>query len=228
MNKQIQEPHNLAEALDSIKSGKLVHNKPIKFTEMVDVAVNLVVPKDTTVRGYVKAPEGLSRQCVIAVFADKECEGADYMVTESEVQAFFTNKLYKKCDVCIAEKRYLPILAKVGAKKLGPRKLMPDLRFGTVTENPAEALRVFKHGVISFRGAKSTSKAQKKSVKTEHLIVHVPIGKVSQDTKALKTNFAAFVGSLKEALPARGKIHSIYLSTTMGKAIKLSLDEVTL
>lgn len=225
MNKQVH--CDVSSALEDIKLGKFAVGKQIKFDQSVDLALNITVPKDSGVRGTVVAPNGLSRKCVVAVFADESYADADYMVSESGIADFFAKKLYKKCDVCIATKRYLPVLAKIGGKKLGTRKLMPDAKAGTLTDDPLQALKTFKNGVIAFRGSKSGSKAQKKSAKTEKLIIHASIGKVSQSSEALKENLSALISSIKLAMPPRGKIASAMLSTTMGRSVKVSIEEVS-
>lgn len=227
MSKQVQSL-SISKAIDGIKLGEFVKNKKVKFNESLDIAINLVVPKDSAIRGSVKAPSGLGRKCVTAVFADNVCKDADYMISEDTIQSFFTDKLYKKCDICVAEKRYVPILAKIGAKKLGPRKLMPDLRIGTVTDDIDAAVKIFKEGVILFRGAKSNAKSQQKTLKSEKVIVHACVGKVDQSIEDLKSNIAALVATLKQVMPSKGKIISAMLSTTMGRSVRVSLEEVCL
>lgn len=224
MNKQVQNSLSIESALEAVTRGE--YAKEVKFKQSIDIALRVAVPKDATIRGSIQAPNGLDKKCIAAVFADTNNPDADYMVSEQEIQSFINSKKYKKCDVCIAEKRFVPILARLAAKKLGPRGLMPDMRTGTVSEDIAGTLKNFKNGVISFRGAKSGSKAQKKALKTEKLIIHAPIGSVEQPVSALTGNLQALLGEIKKSMPPKGRIIGASLSTTMGKSVRLKIEEL--
>ena len=75
---------------------------------------------------------------------------------------------------------------------LGPRGLMPNPRAGTVTMDVAKAVEEFKGGKVEFRVNKEGG-------------MHVPIGKVSFDVKALEENFQALMDAVVKARPAAAK-----------------------
>ncbi|MCZ7153842.1 50S ribosomal protein L1, partial [Salmonella enterica] len=82
----------------------------------------------------------------------------------------------------IATPDAMRVVGKLG-QVLGPRGLMPNPKVGTVSPNPAEAVRNAKAGQVRYR----TDKAG---------IIHCTIGKVSFDDEALKSNLQALLADL--------------------------------
>ncbi len=59
--------------------------------------------------------------------------------------------------------------------------------------------------------------------------VHVPIGKVSFDIEALKSNFGAVLDEIQRAKPASAKgryIRKISLSPTMGPSVRIDANRL--
>jgi len=115
-------------------------------------------------------------------------------------------------DVAIATPDLMGQVGRLG-RVLGPRKLMPNPKTGTVTMDVAKAVTDFKGGLVEYRGdAKS------------HGVVHVPIGKVSFPTASLVNNFRSVVEELLRVKPASAKgryVRSVTLSSTMGPGVKI-------
>src|SRR5438874_10389517 len=102
------------------------------------------------------------------------------------------------------------------ARILGPRKLMPNPKTGTVTTDVAKAVNEFKGGRVEYR----TDKVG---------VIHVPIGKVSFDKQALIENFRAVIDELQRAKPASAKgryMKSIAVSSTMGPGVKIDPNQL--
>jgi large subunit ribosomal protein L1 len=92
---------------------------------------------------------------------------------------------------------------------LGPRGLMPNPKVGTVSPNPAEAVKNAKGGQVRYR----TDKAG---------IIHCTIGKASFEPAALSSNLHALLADLIKAKPAQAKgqyLQKISLSSTMGVGV---------
>jgi large subunit ribosomal protein L1 len=86
---------------------------------------------------------------------------------------------------------------------------MPNPKTGTVTPTPAAAVEDVKKGMIEYRA-------------DQYGNIHVMVGKVSFDSKALKENIEYVVSTMVKAKPqtVKGKyITNISLSTTMGPGI---------
>lgn len=192
-----------------------------KFDETVEVAFKLGVdPRhaDQQVRGTVVLPHGTGRTVRVAVFAkgDKAREaeeaGADVIGAEELVQQVEKGEI--NFDLAIATPDMMALVGRLG-RILGPRGLMPNPRAGTVTMDVAKAVEEFKGGKVEFRVNKEGG-------------MHVPIGKVSFDVKALEENFQALMDAVVKARPAAAKgqyIRRVDVSATMGPGIRVNAQE---
>ncbi|HYY23789.1 MAG TPA: 50S ribosomal protein L1, partial [Thermoleophilaceae bacterium] len=84
-------------------------------------------------------------------------------------------------------------------------------RIGTVTNDVGRAVSEAKAGRIEYRTDRTA-------------IVHLPIGKVDFEERALLENYAALIEEIQRARPAAAKgryIKTITLSTTMGPGVKV-------
>ncbi len=186
-----------------------------KFTESVDVAVNLGVDprkSDQVVRGSTVLPHGTGKNVRVAVFAQGEnaekakAAGADVVGFEDLAEAIKKGNL--DFDVVIATPDAMRVVGQLG-QILGPRGLMPNPKVGTVTPDVETAVKNAKAGQVRYR----TDKAG---------IIHARIGNVDFEPEALKENLEALLADLKKAKPAAAKgqyMKKISLSTTMGPGI---------
>ena len=113
-------------------------------------------------------------------------------------------------DVMVATPDMMPALGKLG-KILGPKGLMPNPKTGTVTTDPAKAVKDVKNGRIEYRTDSYGN-------------IHVPIGKVSFDTAKLIENLDSFMNLIIKTKPSvvKGKyILNISLASTMGPGVKI-------
>ena len=188
-----------------------------KFDETVEVHIRLGVdPRQANqqVRGTVVLPHGTGKKVRVAVFAQgekaKEAQeaGADVVGADDLIEKVQKGEL--DFDAAIATPDMMGKVGKVG-KILGPRSLMPNPKAGTVTFDVGKAVKDIKAGKVEYRVDK-------------YGIVHLVIGKVSFDEKALVENYATLIDELIRAKPAAAKgryLKSIALTTTMGPSIKV-------
>ena len=194
-----------------------------KFVEAIDVAVRLGVDakkSDQQVRGSTVLPAGTGKSVRVAVFcpagakADEAlAAGADAVGMDDLAEKMQAGDL--NYDVVIATPDAMRVVGKLGTV-LGPRGLMPNPKVGTVSPNPAEAVKNAKAGQVRYR----TDKAG---------IIHCTIGKASFDDEALKGNLQALLADLVKAKPATSKgqyLQKISLSSTMGPGV--TVDQSTL
>ena len=191
--------------------------EPVKFDQSIDIAVNLGVdPRhaDQAIRGTVVLPSGTGKENTILVIAQGELvdqaldAGADYAGSDE-----YFDKIkggWTSVDVIIATPDMMPALGKFG-KILGPKKLMPNPKSGTVTKDVSKAVKELKGGKIEFRVDKTG-------------IVHAGIGKMSFGEDKIMDNLNVFMGAILKAKPASLKgiyVKKITISSSMGPGIKV-------
>ena len=194
-----------------------------KFVEAVDVSVRLGVDakkSDQQVRGSTVLPAGTGKSVRVAVFAPAGAKADEALAAGAE--AVGMDDLAEKMlagdlnyDVVIATPDAMRVVGKLG-QVLGPRGLMPNPKVGTVSPNPAEAVKNAKSGQVRYR----TDKAG---------IIHCTIGKADFAEDALKSNLQALLLDLIKAKPATSKgqyLQKISLSSTMGPGV--TVDQASL
>jgi large subunit ribosomal protein L1 len=191
-----------------------------KFDETVEVHMRLGIdPRktDQNVRGTVALPHGTGKTVrVLAITKGDgvkaaEEAGADFVGAEEMVQRIIDGWL--DFDAVVATPDMMATIGSKLGRILGPRGMLPNPKSGTVGMNIGEIVRGLKAGRIEFRNDKTG-------------VVHAPIGKASFEAGKLADNFQALAHALEAAKPAAAKglfIRSVYLTTTMGPSLKVSL-----
>ena len=204
--------YELGEALQLLKDGVQT-----RFDQSVELAVNLGVdPRhaDQMVRGTVSLPHGTGRSVRVLVFAKGEQvmeaqeAGADYTGAEELIEKVKGGWL--EFDAVVTAPEMMRDVGKLGPI-LGPRKLMPSPKAGTVTNEIAKTVKELKAGKIEFRVDKFG-------------IIHAAVGKLSFPAEQLADNLTTLVEAVLRARPAAVKgtyLKKLTLSTTMGPGIKL-------
>ena len=189
----------------------------VKFNESVDIAINLGIdPKhaDQIVRGIVSLPHGTGKKLKVLVIAkgDKVDEainaGADFAGDKEYLDKIKSG--WVDIDVIIATPDMMSEVGKLG-KVLGPRRLMPNPKSGTVTNDVKNAVEEVKKGKIEFRVEKNA-------------IIHTIIGKISFEKIKLIENCKTLLAAIMKAKPHSLKgiyLKKVTLSSTMGPGIKL-------
>ncbi|MCI6377381.1 MAG: 50S ribosomal protein L1 [Clostridiales bacterium] len=190
-----------------------------KFDETIEISVRLGVdPRhaDQQVRGAVVLPHGTGRvvRVLVVTKGDKvkeaEAAGADFVGGEEMIHKIQTENWFG-FDVMIATPDMMGVVGRIG-RILGPKGLMPNPKSGTVTMDVAKAITEIKAGKVEYRVDKTS-------------IVHCPIGKASFGPEKLAENLQVLMDAINKAKPAAAKgtyVRSLYMSSTMGPAIKLN------
>ena len=190
-----------------------------KFDETIEISVRLRVdPRhaDQQVRGAVVLPHGTGRtiRVLVVTKGDKvkeaEAAGADFVGGEEMIHKIQTENWFG-FDVMIATPDMMGVVGRIG-RILGPKGLMPNPKSGTVTMDVAKAITDIKAGKVEYRVDKTS-------------IVHCPIGKASFGPEKLGENLQVLMDAINKAKPSAAKgtyVRSVYLSATMGPAIKVN------
>jgi large subunit ribosomal protein L1 len=208
----LEKQHSLDEALDIIGA-----SSNVKFDQTIDLSVNLGVdPRhaDQVVRGTVSLPHGTGKNVKVLVIAkgDKADEaiaaGADYAGDQEYLDKIKGG--WTDIDIIISTPDMMVEVGKLG-RILGPKKLMPNPKSGTVTADVKNAVSEVKKGKIEYRVDKNG-------------IIHTIIGKSSFDKAKLAENCNVIMGAIIKAKPNSLKgiyLKKVTLSSTMGPGIKL-------
>lgn len=204
--------YSLEEAISILK--KSPHPK---FDESVDISfkVNTDSKQGTqVVRGTVALPHGTGKKVRVVVFCKGETElkakeaGADYVGSSDLAEKVASG--WCDFDVAIATPDMMKEMGRLG-KILGPRGLMPNPKAGTVTQDVQKAIKEVKAGRVEFRMDKQGN-------------IHVPVGKISFEEKALKENTMSLISAVRAAKPQgfKGKlIGGLCISSTMGPGLRM-------
>ena len=200
-------------------------NAKVKFVESVDVAVRLGVDakkSDQQVRGSTVLPAGTGKSVRVAVFCPAGAKADEALAAGADVVGM--DDLAEKMlggdinyDVVIATPDAMRVVGKLG-QLLGPRGLMPNPKVGTVSPNPAEAVKNAKGGQVRYR----TDKAG---------IIHCTIGKADFEAGKLKDNLQALLLDLIKAKPSSAKgqyLQKIASSSTMGPGVIVDQSSLAL
>lgn len=208
--------YSMEEAIKLVKE-----TAPLKFDATIEAHANLGIdPKkgDQIVRASVDLPHGSGKKVRIAAFvSDADAKkakdaGADVVGGEALIEEI---KKTGKCDfdIAVTVPDMMKSLAAI-ARVLGQKGLMPNPKTGTIGTDIVKMIEELKKGKVSFKNDDTAN-------------VHLALGKSSYSEEQLKENFLAFVDALKKAKPQNMKgtyIKSVYLSSTMGPGIKVSVN----
>ena len=205
----------------SVEDGvdQLLKSAAANFRESVDVAIRLSTgdsKSGDSIRGVSVLPKGLGKDVRVAVLAKGEYAkqareaGADVVGDEDLVDEI---KKGRKLDFdwCIATPDFMSQVSAI-AKILGPRGLMPNPKFGTVTFDVAKMVGIIKSGQVRFKSDR-------------YGIIHVKIGDVGFSREDLIENLRAVISSVQSMKPSTVKgtfLRAVFLNSTMGKSFRIA------
>lgn len=205
----------------SLKDGlAMVANFPkVKFDESVELHFNLNVDlkaADQAVRGTVLLSHGTGKKVTVIAFCKGEQAlkakqaGAEHVGAEELIEKVMNGFLDFDCVVATPD--IMRELSKLG-RVLGPKGLMPSPKAGTVTADIEKAIKEVKAGRVEFKTDKQGG-------------IHVGVGKRSFSVDQLHENAKQVIDAVSNSKPASIKgdfIKSLFLSTTMGPGVRITL-----
>ena len=198
---------------------KVKRNCTTKFDESIDISclLNLKHKKEEiSLRTLVNLPNGNGKKVKLAVLCEeskiKEAKesGAEIVGFDNLVNDITNGKI--NFDKLIATPATMSKIGKLG-KILGPKGLMPNPKFGTVTNDIKNSVKAIKNGQIEIKNDKDGN-------------IAASIGKKSFPDAKLKENYDAFMKTLLKEKPTGIKgnfVLSAYLTSTMGVSYRLKL-----
>ena len=187
--------------------------------ESFDVCFSLAVDKtkpDSVLRTTVDLPNGNGKKTKIAVICSNDkveeakSAGAEIAGSDDLIETINSGKI--DFDVLIAAPDMMSKVGKLG-KVLGPKGIMPNPKFGTVSPNVAKAVTDIKNGKVEIRCDKDGN-------------LNLSIGRVNFDDTKIIENFKSVYDVIEKEKPAGLKgnyIKNIFVTNTMGPSVKLNL-----
>ena len=226
VNKKSKRYKLLLKDLDSSKQYKIneaikliKERSKTKFIESIDLSFNLNMDKsksDQTLRTTVDLPHGNGKKIKVAVICanDKIDEakksGADLAGSEDLIEIINNGKIDFDILVCTPD-----MMSKVGklGKVLGPKGIMPNPKFGTVSPNIKKAVEDIKKGKVEIRCDKDGN-------------LSLSVGRANFDDNKIIENYKSVLEVVEKEKPSGIKgnfINSIFLTSSMGPSTKISL-----
>jgi large subunit ribosomal protein L1 len=190
-----------------------------KFVESFDVSFSLAVDKskpDSVLRTTVDLPNGNGKKIKIAVICpndkieEAKSAGADIAGSEDLIETINSGKI--DFDVLVSTPDMMSKVGKLG-KVLGPKGIMPNPKYGTVSPNIKKAVSDIKKGKVEIRCDKDGN-------------LNLSIGRVNFEDKKIIENLKSVYDTIEKEKPTGLKgnyIKSIFVTNTMGPSVKLSL-----
>src|SRR2546423_15594810 len=188
-----------------------------KFAETVECHIRTglnVRHAEEQLRGTITLPHMAGTDVSVIVFArgDKarDAEGAGADIVGDDDLAKRIEDGWTDFDVAIATPDMMPVVGKLG-RILGPQGKMPNPKVGTVTNDVGKAVSESVAGKVEYRTDRMA-------------IVHLPIGKIGFEERALLENYAALIDEIVRARPAAAKgryLRTITLTTSMNPGVRV-------
>ena len=182
---------------------------------MFSLAVDKTKP-DSVLRTTVDLPNGNGKKIKIAVICSNDkveeakSAGAEIAGSDDLIETINSGKI--DFDVLIAAPDMMSKVGKLG-KVLGPKGIMPNPKFGTVSPNVGKAVTDIKNGKVEIRCDKDGN-------------LNLSIGRVNFDDSKIIENFKSVCDVIEKEKPAGLKsnyIKNIYVTNSMGPSVKLNL-----
>ncbi|KAK6141256.1 hypothetical protein DH2020_025011 [Rehmannia glutinosa] len=216
--------YDLKEAIQLVKA-----SAKKTFDETLEAHVRMTPDlrrTDLKLDGFVRLPHVFGKTNRVAVFAEGAAAdeardaGADIVGGPELVENIRTGQLKVDFDMCIATPSMMEHVKKLSRNL---KKLMPDIKKGTLTNDISRKVKEAKEPSVHFKKDKTA-------------IVHVGLGKISFPEDALRDNVGAFVNALLLEKPAglkksskyAGYVDSFHICSTMGPSFPISIQSLSM
>lgn len=191
-----------------------------KFDETIELTYKLNIKQKHNVRDVLVLPHSVGKETRVLVFAvgekaeEAKAAGADFIGAEelaTKIQGGWLD-----FDAVIATPDMMKVVGKLGSI-LGRRKMMPNPKTGTVTQDIERVVKEYKKGRTEIRADKTGN-------------IHSVVGRKSSDDKALVENIAAIHKLVMKNRPSDLKgdyIATMIISPSMGTSVKLDYKKIS-
>jgi large subunit ribosomal protein L1 len=187
------------------------------FVPSVDLSIRLRVPKKQNLqisRVTLTLPHGNGKKTKILVITDTEAEkvsSVEGITVFSSDEALAKREDFKKnkYNCVLATPEVMPKLSEI-ASILGPKKIMPSVKTGTVTTNLENTINEVKKGKTIYSPDKFGN-------------IHVSIGRLSFSDAQLLENYQLIINNIiAHKFVKSSQFKHVTLSTTMSPALSIT------
>lgn len=196
---------------------------PLTFDGSVEFVAHMNLDprnSDQQLRTTVVLPHGTGKEVKMAVFCteeeEEEVKALGVTLCGSELTKAIENEEFD-FEVMICKPQMMPRLAKLG-RILGPRKLMPSPKTGTVVTDYASAIESFQKGKLVLRMTDRSA------------MIMVPAGRLSFGEEKLVENFEAILDCIIANKPPGAKkiprmFKKLYMGSTMSPTMSINIAD---
>lgn len=224
MNKEeIQNKFNLKETKSLSNASKIVSEvSTSKFVGTVDINVQINLKeknKKDSVKGSAQFPNQFGGDKKVVVICDPK--DAAKAKKAGAIEAGLDDVIEKiensniEFDVLIATPSTMPKMVKLG-KVLGPRGLMPNPKNGTISDDPAAAVKSFKAGKQNFK------------MQPGQGVIRSKVAKLDMTPEQIEENILAFMKSVLAETRKYGAnpFKQVTIKPTMGPSVKVDTNDI--
>jgi large subunit ribosomal protein L1 len=187
-----------------------------KFEESVEVSLhfNVIPKKNIILKGFSVLKNNIGKKNKVAVFIDEHIDLEGCIVLTDE-QLRNMNKKNIDFDAILTSPSAVVKLSKL-TKLLNGRKIMPDIKYGTITTDIQVMLNNLNNNYLKFKIDKNYG-------------VNLIVGKLNLTVFEIKENIEQLIQDIKRQKPQNCKsigIKKIIISSTMGPGIKVDIDSI--
>ncbi len=193
-----------------------------KFKQSLDIAINLkLLPKGTKIEEHIQLPQGRAKPAKIcglvsAELKDQASKLCDSMVLADDFPKWTDKRKIKKLlsehHFFIAQANIMAQVAKTFGKYMGPRGKMPNPKAGQIVPPKVNLEPIVKK-----------LKATVVLKLTKSPVLHTTLGSQELDDDKLAENAYHIYEAILHVLPNHDQnIASMFVKTTMGKAVKVA------
>lgn len=187
-----------------------------KFEESIEASIqfNVVPKKNIIIKGFSVLKHNIGKKYSVAVFNDTNEEINNCLsLTQDDLQRLHKKNI--KFDILLTSPLSIVKFNKVN-KLLNSKKVMPDVKYGTVTTDVVGMLDKLNSNYVKYKIDKNYS-------------LNVIVGKINLSLIAIKENIEQLIMDIKKQKPQNCKsvsVKSLVLSSTMGPGIKIDTDSI--
>jgi len=196
----------------------LKKNSKVKFLESIEMAIKLtLIPKKNIIKGYSILPFSIGKNLKIGVFVldDITLKSNQDVTVINQNNMHNFNKKNLDFDNCITSHEYFLKMKHIN-KILNHKKLNPDKKYGTLTNNIKYKVKEIKSNYVKFKSDKNG-------------MINCAIGKIDIDNKKLIANAEKIINDIKKNKSRECKklfIKKIVMSSTMGESLIVDPDSI--